>query len=185
MKGLKQNTLEFDIIPTGNPKTLVFADASLYIAEPERPLLEVLLPGYNKYFLVNIEAKVVNTLNSSTLGYNKALFSDGMLDLPDGVWHFTYKICPYDYARVNKSILRTTLLEIKLAELYDKIDYEDLSSDEKKDYEHNFTRIHILLEAGKLTANHSPKKAQANYELADRLINKLFDKLCKNCKNGM
>lgn len=182
MKGLKQNILEFDIIQTGNPKTLVFADASVYMGEPERPLLEVLIPGYNKYLLTNVEPKVLNTFNSSTLGFNKALFTSEMLDLPDGIWHLTYKICPYDYVRISKTFLRTTLLEIRLAELYDRMDKEDLEEKEKADYEAKLLDVHVLLESGKLVANINYKKAQQNYKLAEKLIGKIFDKLCKNCK---
>jgi hypothetical protein len=54
MLGLHTNILDFEVLETGNLKTIVFVDSSQYMEEPDRPLLEVILPGHTKFFLVNV-----------------------------------------------------------------------------------------------------------------------------------
>jgi hypothetical protein len=65
--GISKSILDFEVLETGNELTLVIIDSSQYIEYPERPLLEITLPGFNKYVLVNFIASSVNTFNSNTL----------------------------------------------------------------------------------------------------------------------
>lgn len=181
MLGLHKHILDFEILETDNLKTLVFVDSSQYMDEPDRPLLEVILPGHTKYFLVNVTAKNVNTFNSSTLGLNKALVQSEMLDLPDGIWHFKYKICPYKYVFVIKSVMRVSLLLNKLKSLYQKLDLTECNSKEAAKIDRELTRIHVLIEGARAEANNDPEKASDYYNLADRMIQKQLDKLCKSC----
>lgn len=178
MKGLKKHILDFEIIPTGNPKTLVFIDSSDYFTEPEKPLLEVTLPGYSKYFLVNIVARKVNTFNSNTVGLTDLLNDDDIVDLPDGIYSFRYKICPYDKAFVDKKHFRTTLIDQKLASLYDQIDTTDCSTKEDRIHEYNLVEVHALIEGAKAIVNKNEKKANSFYQLASKLIDKLSNKVC-------
>jgi len=182
MLGLHTNVLDFEIIETGNPKTLVFVDASTYIAEPDRPLLEVIMPGFSKYFLVNVAANQVNTFNSSTLGINRVLLQELLTDLPDGVWTLKYKICPYKFVFQVKKIMRITKLLNKLKLLYQHIDLSECAGKEDFEQERNLVRIHILIEGAKAEVEKNSKLAQEYYQLANRLIQKELDKFCKNCK---
>jgi len=182
MAGVNRHHLDFEILDTGNPKTLVFVDASEYMEEPERPLLEVTMPGYDKYSLVNVNAKHVNTFNSSTLKINMVLNQNCLVDLPDGVWHFNYKICPYQYVHVSKYYLRTALLKQKMAYLQDRIDLADCEVKEDSDLKSQILNVYVLLEGAKDVVNKNPKKAGQYYQLADKIVTKLLDKFCKNCK---
>lgn len=181
MKGLKRQILDFEIIPTGNLKTLVFIDSSEYFSEPERPLLEVTLPGYSKYFLLNIAARKVNTFNSNTIGLTELLNDSELIDLPDGAYSFRFKICPYDKAYIDKKFFRTTYIETKLADLFEKIEGEDCSKKEDRELQGYITEILVLLEGAKAVVNNNEKKANKFYQIADSLINKLLNDICKTC----
>jgi hypothetical protein len=182
MPGLHEHFLDFEILETGNSKTLVFVDSSDYMENPESPLLEVIMPGYTKYLLTNVDARVVNTFNSSTLGFNQVLNQHCLVDLPDGVWQFKYKICPYKYVYKAKKHLRITLLLKKLQELYNKVDISECAGKEDKDLQSSLVQIHILIEGAKAAVETDSKKAHKYYQLADKLVQRLLDKFCKNCK---
>lgn len=182
MAGLHKHNLNFEILPSDDPKTLIFVDSSEYMLEPESPLLEIILPGYSKYFLVNINAKIVNTLNSSTIGFNKVLNQSDLVELPDGIWQFKYKICPYDKVYKIKKDIRLTSLLNKLKELYRNIDLSECQSKEDKDLQSVLIRIHILIEGAKAEVDNNSKKSYDYYQTANKLIQKQLDKFYKNCK---
>lgn len=183
MKGFRQNTLDFEIIPTGNPKTLVFLDSSDYFREPERPLLEITLPGYSKYFLVNITARRLNTFNSNTIGLTDLLNNDQLVTLPDGIYTYKYKICPYDETYKVKKVFRTTLIEQELNDLFLQIENpENITFDEKL-FEYRLVEIFSAIAGAQGVANKDEKKANSFYKVAKSLINEFKEGICnKNCK---
>lgn len=183
MLGIHRNHLDFEILETGNPKTLVFVDSSQYIESPDRPLLEVFLPAFNKYLLVNVIPGQVNTFNSSTLGLNSALQINFLQDLPDGVWSFRYKICPYDFIFIDKKHIRVTQLICKLSEVYNTISIDGCECPTQIDVfiQKQLTRIHILIEGAKAVVNLDYIKAGRYYNLANKLVDDLLHKFCKNC----
>jgi hypothetical protein len=181
MKGLKQHILNFEIIPTDNSKTLVFIDSSEYYTEPERPLLEITLPGFNKYFLTNVVARKVNTFNSNTIGLTAFGTGDGLADLPDGVYKFRFKVCPYDKVFIDKSFFRTTLIEKRLAEVYNQIEATDCSKKHDDQILSDLVEVHVLLEGAKAVVCKNEIKASDFYKLASQLLDRILKKLCKTC----
>lgn len=180
--GLHKNILDFEILETGNTKTLVFVDSSQYDGVPDRPLLEVIMPGYTKYFLVNVAANQVNTFNSSTIGFNKVLLQSELVDLPDGVWSFKYKICPYNYVYVIKHTMRVTQLLKKVEKILNQVDLGECSTKDDEELQKSFSRIYILIEGARAAAKAGDtNKAYNYYQLADKLAQKQLDKFCKNC----
>lgn len=182
MLGVHENILDFEIIETGNPETLVFVDSSQYMEEPDGPLLEITMPGYDKYFLVPYVSRNVNVFNSGTLGLNQVLFNNEYLPLPDGIWFIKQKICPYKYIFRTKKYMRVTQLLNKLGQLYAEIDITDCAEKNNNQLQIELTRVHALIEGARLVVNIDDKKAYNNYRLADRLVNSLLSKYCKNCK---
>lgn len=182
MLGVHEHKLDFEILETGNTKTLVFLDSSQYFEEPDGPMLEVTMPGYNKYFLTEVTARKVNTFNSSTLGFNRVLDIADLTDLPDGVWQFKFKICPYKYIYKIKNYMRVTQLTQKLQNVYQQIDLSDCQTKADKDIQDDLVRIHVLIEGAKAEVNHNLKKAQSYYQLANTLVDKLSKKFCQNCQ---
>lgn len=183
-KAIRKNILDHEIIETGNEKTLVFIDSSEYMSqnEPEGPMLEVQLPGYDRYLLVNYDARKVNTFNSSTIGLNPVLTLEELVPLPDGIYTIKQKVCPYQYVYIIKRHMRVTHLLNKVKVLYRNIDFASLTFERNKEMQDALLKIHVLIEGAKAAVEPHPTKAQEYYSLADRLVEKQLNKFCKNCK---
>ena len=183
-KAIRKNILSHEILETGNEKTLVFIDSSEYMSqnEPEGPMLEVTLPGYDRYLLVNYDARKVNTFNSSTIGLNPVLTLEELVPLPDGIYTVKQKVCPYQYVYIVKKTMRVTYLLNKLKVLYNNVDFASLTYDRNKEIQDAFLKINVLIEGAKAGVEKHSRKAQEYYTLADRLVEKQLNKFCKNCK---
>lgn len=179
---LNQHFIDFEILETGNPKTLVFMDSSDYMEEPESPMLEIIPPGYTKYFLVDVEAKRLNTFNSSTIGFNQVFDQSCLINLPDGIWNIKYKICPYTVTFKCKRHMKVSQLNQKISQLNDKINLADCDVKDDAQLEKDLARIYVLVKGSQSVVNADPTKAQEYYRLADRMVQKLLDKFCKHCK---
>lgn len=178
---LKKQELDFEIVPTGNPKTIVFVDSSDYFESPDRPLLQVFPPGHNRYFVVNIMPGKVNTLNSSIIGLAPVLHTSSLVDLADGVWTFTYMICPYDKVFITKYYLRTTTLDQKLNQVFDYADC-DCEFERNEKFKNEIVDIILLVEKAKANAAKGEvSKASEAYQKASKRVNKLLDRLQKLC----
>ena len=91
---LSTHHLDFDIYESDyNPKTMVFLDKSSYMETPEKPKLEVILPGFVDSKVVPINPNSLNVLNTSALGISSI---NSFEDLPDGAYTLTYRICPHE-----------------------------------------------------------------------------------------
>lgn len=180
-----KNIIDFEILDIDNPKIIVFLDASEYLADnPELPILEITLPGFNNHFVVNITPKQINVLNANTIGITKTLQAkdDCLPDLPDGVYKFMYRICPYDKIFLCKYYLRTVLLNIKIKELYKLLEFSDCSFLEDAKLKSKLLDIDQLLVAAKAFAEDGNNKKASNlYQLADKIVNDLIKKLTNKC----
>lgn len=176
MKGVHQHILDFEIIETGNLKTIVFIDSSQYMENPESPLLEITIPGTNKYLLVAIQPRKVNTFNSNTLNLTPYILNDcDLIDLPDGVYSYKYKICPYQYINRAKYYLRATKLLNSLDIFLDSFEFSDKIADEDRS---TIIDINILIESAKASAElGNTERASNKYHLADKKVKSLLDKL--------
>lgn len=180
--GINKNDLSFLILDTDNPKTLVFIDTSYYYKNPDRPLLEITPPGFSKYFLVNIVARQVNTLNSTNIGMTDFLESLCLSDLADGIWTFKYKICPYDQVFTIQYHLRTVRLEQTLCQIFNSLDFSDCDIQEDEFIKKNVTDIMLAIASGKANARAGNiREAHALYNIANDLAVSILNKLSKIC----
>ena len=177
MKGFLQHTVDFEILENSNTKSMVFIDCSNYYEQPETPLLEIHFPGSNKFFLLNVEAKRVNTFNSNTIGWSDILEDDCPLDFPDGIYKFVYKICPYDQLYKEKYILICTNINALINKIYNNVDIESILSS-NAEMKNEIVDIHILLESAKANVElENISKANKDYNLANSKINRLLNKI--------
>lgn len=180
MSLFKTNILDFEILDSNNLKNIIFVDASTYSEEPENPILSLLLPGSNKYLIANITPRVVNVLDSHTIGLSQALESWCPVDLPDGVYTYTYKICPYETLKITKSYLRTTLIDKDIAQIYETLSFIECCKDDLTAIKKELVDIYIFLESGKANATlGNIDKAGKDYSIACKKVAKLISKLCK------
>lgn len=181
MSAIQQNYLDFEILDTDDPKLIIFIDASVYLdPNPEKPILEIVLPGFNQYFLVNIIPYQINVMNSNTIGVTKTFNNDYncLGDLPDGVWEYTYRVCPYDTVFIKKCVLRTALLNQKLNCLYKLFDNADCSLKDDRKIKNKLTDIDIFIQTAKAYAAECNKSRASNfYQIADKFASDLIKQL--------
>ena len=181
MPAIFKNYLDFEILDTDNTKTLVFIDGSTYLDEhPEMPILQVNLPGFPQYFVVNISPRITNVLNANTIGITKTYAGsyNTLSDLPDGVWTFTYRICPYDKVFVTKYQLISSQLNKKLDSIYQQLENTDCSLKEDRQLKNKLVDIDIFLKTAKSYAKENNVDKASNfyqiaYKFADDLIKQL------------
>lgn len=174
-KGLHVNNLDFEVINTGNEKTLVLIDSSTYFEKPQTPLLDIKLPGFAEPFTVNIEFSQINILTSSTIGITNLLNNDCIVNLPDGVYELTYRICPYKYQFITKNHLRTETLETELDKIFCSLDCNTLLIDNPK-IKRDISDILILIESAKANVRGGYcDKGTKDYQLAKKKVLRLLD----------
>lgn len=175
--GLKSHKLDFEILPTSNPKTLLFMDASEYMDQPDRPLLEVTFPGHTKYFLVNVAASKINTFNSNTLGYSERFDTNCLVELPDGVYTLKFKVCPYDQVFLQKYHLRTVQLRRDLRKLL-----TNLNCDISESMSRDIVDLMLLIETAEANAEENyARKASDQYQEAVVKLESLLNKVLNFC----
>lgn len=178
--GIKKNILSFELLEGTDPKTLLFLDTSHYMEEPTRPLLEITMPGHNKYTLVNIVHRKVNVLNSTLVGLSQLVSSSELQPLPDGLWVMKYKICPYELVYVQKMHMRTTQLQCSLSKAFDLLDVAGCSDNEvAKKQLVDIMLLSKYAEAEALLNN--AEKATDAYGKASRMLGDLLNRLNANC----
>ena len=177
---IHQQSLDFEILKTGNPKTIVFLDSSDYFENPDRPILQITPPGYSRYLVVNINARHINTLNSLMLGISQTMGTSNPVNLADGVWKLRYMICPYDKLYVQKYHLRTVEIRAKLSQITDYLDFSDCDVKEDQKIKLEYVDILLLLSYGEARAELGfPEQASDAYHKANKKVIKLYEKLTK------
>lgn len=166
--GLHYTVLDFQYIPTDSLTTLTIHDQSIYLEDPEKPLLQILVPGFVSKVTVPYNPKELTVLNSHTLGLT--LYNDNFSQLPDGVYEITQMICPYDKLYVKKYILKDTVLKDKL--------YTFLTSSdnccEVASLKKQICDFNIFLESAKAYAhNCNTNRATEFYSKAEKIITNL------------
>lgn len=151
-------------------KTLSILDQSFYPTTPEKPTLDITVPGYSTVrfdFTVN----KVNIFNSYSLRITNSLTDVDMIDIPDGVYEFTYSICPNDQLYTNFSYLQTCLIEARIAKYWAKV--VTVCDTESKVFK-ELDKIEILIKGAKANAQLcNSDKAMELYRKADDLLKRL------------
>lgn len=98
-----------------NPDCRILEIFDISIYNPDiavtNPVLKVILPGDTcEYF--PIWARGGRSIyTSNTFSITHATCSDGLSNLPDGIYEFTYSVCPNETVFANYKYLRTCQLE--------------------------------------------------------------------------
>ena len=165
---IKTNKLNFDVIESLDPKVLSFLDKSTYLEKsPDKPLLEILVPGYSKSITVPYRINSYNTISAGQLN-----ITCGKTEiLPDGVYEITIRVCPHDTIFLTKYYLKTDLLQYEIDNLLlSVLNKQDMSEGFKK----SINNIFILLESAKVHArNGNVEEAIEMYTKVQKIVNKL------------
>lgn len=92
--------LEFQIVPTHDPKKLIIVDTSIWSLIKDKPaIIEIILPGESHPITHYFDKNQVNVFNSINLGYNCSPHkSSDYLNLPDGIYQITIKGSPDSFS---------------------------------------------------------------------------------------
>ena len=145
--GLDQYIICFRIIPTNDLKTIALLDLSTYLSTPEKPKIEVVLPGYTGSVQFTYTPGGIIIINSKELGLTT---SNTLSDLPDGVYQITMKVCPHDELYSKLCYLKTTKLELDYTNLLLNADLCKCKDDRK--FKEDIIDLDILIQTAKAEA---------------------------------
>lgn len=172
--------IDFSILDDNNPDTLIILDKSTYLDTPEKPLLDITLPGYTGFIEVPYKPSTISLYNSDSLTLTEPCEDGSLSALPDGVYQITMKICPYDEFYATKCYLKTSSFNAAYEELL--ITFTDST---ETCYDHKLLReeiidIDILIQSAKAEANLSNiEKASEKYRTAVKKLASVNKKI--NC----
>lgn len=175
----KEYSINFYIIESNDPKSIVIFDKSLYIDLPEKPLLEVTLPGFTGSVQIPYLPNTLIVLNSDSLDLTKECEYENYADLPDGVYQITMKFCPYETFYNKKCFLKTSNFYQEYQKLLLSLDFTKDSYDQ--DYIKNqIINMDILIQSAKAeTSLCNIQKAVNKYSGALSILSNINRKI--NC----
>lgn len=101
--------IDFKILDSNDPKTIVLMDTSTYLDQPELPLIDIIPPGYTGYIQVAYIPGTTIVLNSDDLKLTDNCEYEALADLPDGVYQIKMKVCPYNQLFKKQCFLKDTI----------------------------------------------------------------------------
>lgn len=162
--------LDIRICECSSCDNLVLEDHSFYLTDqPERPKVQIAIPGYTSGILFDFIPSKSNIFNSYSFGLSN---NDCLQELSDGLYTITYMICPYDelfqtiyHIRQCKSWCRWDKLLIK---------FFDSCLDLPSDSEKMLNKIEYLLKGAEAFAKDcEPDKAIELHQKAVELLTRL------------
>lgn len=171
--------LDFLILDSNDNKTIVILDRSNYLDVPEKPIVEVTLPGFTGRVELTYNINGLTVLDSDSLCLTQTCEYSNLADLPDGVYQIKIKVCPYDKLFFKKCYIKTTFLENLFADAVLSLD--NFCEDELPKLKENLIDIDILIKGAKAeTAYCNVENGIKKYIAAFKSLEKLINKL--NCK---
>src|SRR6267378_671358 len=165
--------LDFTVIDTHNPLTLAVADTSFYPTSFNivNPTIEVFPPGFNQT-TINYSPNTITTFNSNTLGITCVSDVSMLSRLPDGIWKVKLSISPPIEWNVERSFIRTEIIQQKLGEAFLKVDLTQCNIDSQRENMRVIDEISFFLQAAIAAANQCNTILAMNlYRTADTMLN--------------
>jgi hypothetical protein len=153
--------LNFEILDTGNTKTIIFLDESEYQERPGNALLEVQFPSLSTAYTIMIRPKETNSITTKLLGFTKEIE-----EFPDGLYNLVYSIDPNHLNFKCKKYFRLTATKCKLKSLL-------LQEDITKETIEKLYKLDIYLQAIEVVVDTDKKKALEYFETVQKELKKL------------
>lgn len=171
--------IDFLILASNDPKTIVILDRSNYLDNPQKPLLDIILPGFTGGISVNYNLNGITVLDSDKLGLTESCEYNNLANLPDGVYQIKMKVCPYDELFSKKCHLKTQDLENKFDDLILSMD-KFICKEHDNKIKESIIDIDILIKSAKAEIAYcNVQKGVFKYAAAYKRIEILQNKL--NC----
>lgn len=160
--------LDLLVVDTHSQYTLGLADISSYSEGFSiiNPTIEIEPPGFNRV-VQPFSSKSISLYTSDILGLT---CGEGISPLNDGVWQVKYSISPAHEYFVEKSFLRTELIQIKFAKAF-------IQADTYKKEKDTIDYIWALIQGAIASSNKCDNKgAMQKYNLADTILTNYLKK---------
>ena len=171
--------IDFQILKTYDPKTLLIADSSDWKhIEDKTSLLQITLPGAKTPTQLFFDKGKINIVNSSILGITpKACDVSELRELPDGIYTIKVIGSP-DYFNKERLYLRTERLQLEVDKLYLAlgIDFDP----ELKPLRDRLFNIQAMINAAEASIRHGDvSKTSLYFNEAKKLVEDYTD--CIDC----
>jgi len=153
--------LSFEILDTGNTKTIVFLDESEYQERPGNPLLEVQFPSLSSPYKLLIRPKETNNITTKLLGFTKDIE-----EFPDGLYNLVYSIEPNHLNYECKKYFRLTATKCKFKSLL-------LQDDISKETIDKLYKLDIYMQAIQEIVDKDKRRALEYFEMIQKELKKL------------
>jgi hypothetical protein len=166
------STLNIQVVPTYNTLTISIQDISTYDVTPTSPTIRIVAPGVD--VSIPFVPNTINTFNSTSLGLTTL---GNETSLPDGVYYLTYSIAPALSNYVNRTFMRTDLIQEKFDNAFMKLDMMECDKAIKTQSKVDLTTINFFIQGSIAAANNSA------IDVANKLYiqaNKQLDNFIKN-----
>jgi len=169
-------TLDILVINTYNAETLGIADNSVYDIAITAPTINITVPGEAPIALPFVPNDF-NVFNSTSLGLTPV--GQPLTPLPDGVYLLRYTITPATTYFVDKSIMRTQLIQEKFDSAFMRLDMMECDSAIRMQSKVTLNSIYYMIQ-GSIAAANNAAVATANklYAQADRMLDNFIRTNC-------
>lgn len=168
------STLNIQVVPTYNTYTISIQDISTYDTTPTSPTIRIVAPGVD--VSIPFVPNTINTYNSTSLGLTTL---GNETSLPDGVYYLTYSIAPALSNYVNKTFMRTDLIQEKFDNAFMKLDMMQCDNAIKTQSKVDLSTINFFIQGSIAAANVSAiDVANKLYIQADKQLNYFIKNNC-------
>lgn len=176
---IEQYVIDFLILESNDPRTLILLDRSRYLSNPDKPRLDITLPGFTGSIEIPYNINGITVIDSDTLKLTTSADYNNLIELPDGVYHIRQKVCPYDQLFATKCYLKTQRLQASYEDVLLNMDNTCDCFDVNK-LTQELVAIDMLIRSARAEiASCNVYKATEKYNIAARKIAKA--KTILNC----
>lgn len=181
---IREIEIDFDVLPTDNPKYLRIHDQSYWgMIEGKPSVIDIKTPGTDAYIRNVFKKSKIASFTSVSLNLNcpQSDCDDlELLDLPDGIYEIVLLGSPSTFKK-EKFYLRTTKFDLKLDEL--RIDIYSNNCTACKNKKEALLEIEYLIAVAESATKQGIQcTAQEAFYAAQKLLYKTIN--CKDCEGN-
>ena len=172
--------IDFFVLDSNDAKSIIILDNSVYLDPADKPLLQVILPGFTGYVNIPYNPNSYTILNSDNLDLTSSCDYSELAELPDGVYQIRMQVCPTEEFYSKKCYLKTTAFYNKYREVLLNNDIF-IETYEGSKLKNSIIDAELLIETAKgYVYRCDIYNATKYYAAANKKLNSIIKKL--NCK---
>ena len=177
--------LEILVVPTYNTLTLGIADASTYPDSPyvpTTPSIEITIPNGFGIVTLPFTPNDFNIFTSASLGLTT--INEPLVPIPDGVYKFRYTVAPAYENFVERTFMRTEVIQEKFDGAFMRLDMMECDLAIKTQQKVNLNSIYFFIQGSIASANNcAVEQSNKLYNQANRMLDNFIRNNC-NCSGN-